>query len=255
MKNYLLVLVLGLSIYLVLTPKDLFFGTGVKSTSSYSETESLDSVAAGQTQLPLHPKGNDLADAKSSVVTLSERNLPSPSLNVTEKRLQNFQSLLHKIGPCLELKNSLSLSSNEPKIDNLLSSLQGDLGDPVIRSEDWTSTEIETPSQEKKLIKIETNYENEDIVKKLKYFNVTNEGLIPIDLSDEQTTEPTSTFLASLESEGKVIKTEKSERVFYQNGEEVLYTESNGLIEFIEISRQGKTLKCPSLEKSDCTCR
>lgn len=137
----------------------------------------------------------------------------------------------------------------------MLSSLQGDLGDPVIRSEDWTSTEIETPSQEKKLIKIETNYENEDIVKKLKYFNVTNEGLIPIDLSDEQTTEPTSTFLASLESEGKVIKTEKSERVFYQNGEEVLYTESNGLIEFIEISRQGKTLKCPSLEKSDCTCR
>jgi hypothetical protein len=156
----------------------------------------------------------------------------------------NVALMLNKLSECTEIKNTVPSGPVEPTLASVLESVQAELGEPVIRSEDWNTAEISMADGGKRVIKIETVYEDDDIIKRLKYYEVNNQTLVPLELTSEQSVNPSETFLASLEKEGDVSSRERSERVFFQNGEEVTYTERNGKLLNTEIIRAGKSLKC-----------
>lgn len=167
----------------------------------------------------------------------------------------NMNTMLKQLATCTEIKNSVTDGPVEPTLTAILDSVQSELGEPVIRSEDWNTIEVKYPDNSKRLVRIETVYEDDDIVKKLRYYQVTPTQLTPLELTAEQSVNPSETFLASLEKEGDVVSRERSERVFFQNGEEISYVEKNGRIQSSEIIRAGKSLKCNDYGQKSFRCQ
>ncbi|HRO66322.1 MAG TPA: hypothetical protein PL182_02020, partial [Pseudobdellovibrionaceae bacterium] len=65
---------------------------------------------------------------------------------------------------------------------------------------------------------------------------------------------PSETFKATLESDGEVIEREKSQRIYYETGEEIVVTEKNGQIVEIDMNRQGKNFSCRPFDPAEGTC-
>lgn len=172
---------------------------------------------------------------------------------------KNFAEALNQISRCLALKNLVNTGSAKPAEVELLDLLKPDLTDPVIQTEDWQVTTVTLPNGELRKIKLETDYTNdENVTKVLKYFRVeTDQSLSLIPLPFEQTQDPSETFIASLEKDGNILSREKANRYYYQSGEELLVTEKNGQILNFEMTRMGRTVKCPdlSLADSQCSCQ
>lgn len=243
LKYYLLLTLLGLFVYWLMSPSKIENSLNMQVPASAEVSAVREEGALTESPKP------------SAEVTAINDSKPLTSESQESHLKENFIGFLNMVNKCLDIKNSIDESITEPNVENILSSVQNELGEPVIRSEDWTSTEIELSNGQKKMIKVETSYENDDLVRSLKYFQMTNQGLIPIELSKDQTTDPSPTLLASLEGEGRITKKEKSERIFFQNGEEILYTEMNSKVDFIEMTKGGKTLRCKDLNKSPCVCQ
>lgn len=234
MKFYLAIIFFAMMIYFLLRPGEI-------SENNDSSTYFQQDVLAVREERPKNTQKN-VVDEKVANIQANE----SPSLLETNEVIarENMGSMLRQLAECTEIKNSPPTSTPDATLASVIDSVQSELGEPVIRSEDWNSMEINMPDNTKRLVRIETVYENDDIVKKLKYYQVTPSQLIPIELSSEQAVNPSESFLASIEKEGAVVAREKSERVFFQNGEEISYTEKNGQIQNSEIIRAGKSLKC-----------
>ncbi len=245
MRFYLSIIAIATLLYFLLKPAEMI------------ETPDLAATASQQ----------DVLAVKENRVHESVKQETKPAIETTQLNTANTKdiedamarthvgAMLKQLSECTEIKNSVSSGSVEPTLTSILDSVQSELGEPVIRSEDWTSMEIKVADNSKKLIRMETVYEDDDIVKKLKYYQVTPTRMVPIELSREQSVNPSESFLASLEKEGEIVGREKSERVFFQNGEEISYVEKDGRLQSSEIIRAGKSLKCGDFGLSSFRCQ
>ncbi len=240
MKFYLLIIAVAVILYAFLRP------------SSVPEQVDLSGQSAAQEVLAVieNPPSSQPVTAPKPAPTVA-----APVVSDGVMGQNNMSSMLTSLVDCTEIKNSLPSNPVEPTLSSILDSVQAELGEPVIRSEDWNSTEIRLPNGSRRLIRLETVYEDNDIVKKLIYYDITKDALLPIELSSDQAVNPSETFIASLEKEGEVMNREKSERVFFQNGEEVMYTEKNGKLLTSEIIRAGKSLKCGDYGQQSFRCQ
>lgn len=245
MRFYLVLTIIAVSLYLVLKPN----GSSIPADVSASSTARDVSPAKDEPSEPASSTG-----AVASTATLTAP-IATPSVDSNELGRNNIGLMLNKLTECTEIKNTVPLSVVEPTLSSILESVQPELGEPVIRSEDWNTTEITLADGTKRVIRIETVYEDDDIIKRVKHYQVTNQTLVPLELTSEQSTNPSDTFLASLEKEGSVSSRERSERVFFQNGEEVTYTERDGKLVNSEIIRAGKSLKCSDYGQPTFKCQ
>mgnify|MGYP006077415315 CR=1 FL=1 len=244
MRFYLIITIVAVSMYLLLRPSG---SPSTTDSTSASVSESTASVEAAEPS----------SAAASSMVSQPAISVPAVPADADSGVIgrSNIALMLNKLSECTEIKNTVPSGPVEPVLSSVLDSVQAELGEPVIRSEDWNTTEINTADGGKRVIKIETVYEDDDIIKRLKYYQVTGDALVPLELTSEQSVNPSETFLASLEKEGEVSSRERSERVFFQNGEEVTYTERNGKLLNTEIIRAGKSLKCNDYGMSSFKCQ
>lgn len=244
MRNFLVIIALAVGLYFIFKPSEL-----PKQVDLTATPETQEVLAVKETQEIKNAETTPVAEKTTASVSdaASESNEALARSNMT--------FMLNKLSECTEIKNSASDANAEPTLQTVLDSVQSDLGEPVIRSEDWNSTEVLLNDGSRRIIRMETVYEDDDIVKKLKYYQVGEQGLTPLELTREQSINPNDSFLASLEKEGEVINREKSERVFFQNGEEVMFVEKNGKILNSEIIRAGKSLKCGEFGQQSFRCQ
>lgn len=169
----------------------------------------------------------------------------------------NFEPRLREIGQCLEIHNSLN-ENPKPTFSELQSSLASSLGELVETAMDWKNVHITLPNGEKRRLRIEVESSGEEAVhRQLQYYSVDAENLpVPIDLPSEQASNPTDTFIASLENEGEITMQEVAYRGVYTQGAELFYVEKNGELSEIEMSYRGKSVRCLDLNKdrANCTC-
>jgi hypothetical protein len=213
-----------------------------------------DSVTSSTEVTESQPGENPAATASRSATVTTSTTLPNQA--ASDSKNTDISAQLEQLGTCLGLKNSVS-NHAEATFAELNSSLQPELGNVAMQNEEWSNTHLRLPNGEERRIHIEVDADNEESsVRKLKYYGVDKEGLpLAIELPKEQTTNPTETFIAGLESEGKITLREKAMHAYYQNGTEVLYTEKNGLLSDLEISKNGRTFKCTSLSTAaSCRC-
>lgn len=244
MRFYLIIIIVAVSLYFVLRPN----GSVPSGDSSSSATQEIAAT---------HEEPSEPASAAASSMIASPVAHTTKTANVDHAALgrSNIALMLNKLSECTEIKNTVPSAVVEPTLSSIIESVQAELGEPVIRSEDWTTTEVTLADGNKRIIKIETVYEDDDIIKRLKHYQVSNQELVPLELTTEQSVNPSETFLASLEKEGEVSGRERSERVFFQNGEEVTYTERNGKLVNSEIIRAGKSLKCSDYGQPSFKCQ
>lgn len=242
MKFYLLITLVAVTLYFMLKPA--------------GEVESFDqSTNAIENEVLAVKEDRSEKSQEEPLAPPTARPLVTKTENAEQIARANMNAMLSQLAECTEIKNSLPSGNAESTLMTILDSVQSELGEPVIRSEDWNSTEIKMADNSRRLIRIETVYENDDIIKKLKYYQSTETQLIPLELTQEQKINPSESFLASLEKEGEVTAREKSERVFFQNGEEISYIEKDGKVQSSEIIRAGKSLKCSEYGQSTFRCQ
>ena len=173
------------------------------------------------------------------------------------KASEFFGQSMKQMAACVGLNPSNASGERlDPSFDSLLSTVKSDLGDPILRSEDWVTWNMRAGGEERR-IRIETDYSDSDQASRhLLYFKVDKEGqptLIP--LPSEQTKDPSDSFIASLQKDGEVYEEEKGERAYFENGQEMVLTEKNGKIDDLEFSNGSKTFRCAGILTTAPSCK
>lgn len=200
---------------------------------------------AGERVPPPRPNGGD-----------EEPVLPRLDLDQAEAR---FAKALLDAGTCLGIDVVPMGENAAPRLDEWLGGVRRDLGDPLIDTEDWSVTTLLTPSGQRRFLRFEIDYSNpENVVRRVSYYEDRGDGTATtIPLNPEQATEPSDSFRATLEQDGEVVERERSRRLYFDSGAEIVVTEKNELIEEIEMNRFGKSFSCRPFDPSpySCQCR
>jgi len=77
----------------------------------------------------------------------------------------------------------------------------------------------------------------------------------PISIPDDQAVEPSEALIASLEAGNKILTREKFERVYFQNGEEIVAHQVNGYLTSLEVNRGNKSFKCSQMNVESFSCQ
>ncbi|MFN8943773.1 MAG: hypothetical protein ACK5WZ_04020 [Pseudobdellovibrionaceae bacterium] len=169
-----------------------------------------------------------------------------PSVSLAEFSIQ--------LKSCLGVPPSTTESATTDLNQSVLMNSMSGLGEAVLRSEDWSEKDILSSDGKKKRIRIEVNLQEEENLglQRLQYSEVLENGqLKEISLNQDQSIEPDRNLIASLESEGQIVRESKKERAYFPGGEEVVFGSVNGQIKNIEIHRFDMTLKC---DGPQCSC-
>jgi hypothetical protein len=187
---------------------------------------------------------------------------PTPERKKSEpvdmnKASEFFGQSMKQMAACVGLNTSgVGGERLDPSFESLLTTVKSDLGDPILRSEDWMTWNMRASGEERR-IRIETDYSDSDQASRhLLYFKLGKDGqptLIP--LPNEQTKDPSESFIASLQKDGEVYEEEKGERAYFENGQEMVLTEKNGKIDDLEFSNGSKTFRCAGILTSSPSCK
>ena len=171
--------------------------------------------------------------------------------------MKNFAQQLRLLGTCLDTPNNVPGDELEPSLRTLIDSIRGEWGEAVISTEDWMQVEMQTPDGEKRRMRVEMDFDNESVVqRKLKLMAVDASGATtPISVPEEQAVEPSETTIASIESGNQILNREKYERHYFQNGEEIVARQANGMIVDMEVNRGARSFKCTKMNEEAGTCQ
>ena len=190
------------------------------------------------------------ATKSTNIVATSTQPTPVPSQPVPL-----LGPHLRKIGDCLHISNSLNDDASMTAT-SLLDSVRTELGEVVANQTDWKNVHITLPNGEQRRLRIEIEATSEEgTAPRLRYYGVDKEGLpVPIPLTKEQSLNPSEEYIASLENQGQVTLREEARRGLFSKGAEIYYTERNGYLSELEISVDGKSVKCQDLQSTHGNC-
>ena len=250
-KNLFLigVLIIVAALFLFKDPKKR--AQSVDDEAEYSETESNEKSAAQPLQ-QVAASSTDLAQALPVAKTVSQ-----PQVN--EAVLKRYSQHLINMEKCLRLQNqNFTDSAAQPSADNLISGLRPNLGDTVVQLEDWSQFDLLDKSGVKKRIRVDVDYpDGATPNRRLSMYTVNSYGALEIDnLTNDQSDNPNMAYVDSLKDGMQTLTEEKAVRVYFSQGEELLYTMKNGQIDSFSISKNDRAYNCTNLmsENSTCNC-
>lgn len=186
--------------------------------------------------------------------------LPTPSSTqpVDQDLIQSkFAAGLKALGTCFNLSGDPG-QMLEPTFQNFNAFVRADMGEAISTSDLWVNTDILLANGEKRRIWIDIDYESgQKVTKSLRYFTVTNAGgTTPIPLSKEQSADATDTFIASLESDGKIISRSRSVTVYYPEFVEMQFVEKDSrLVSFEVLMGESGKFTCTNMNNNDISCK
>ena len=253
LKNYFQIGI-GIGLLIALISSVVWFKGG------YSKSHKGDEVADSSDTQDTGPDerlDEDLAAKMDTTASPTPDTKKKPEPVDMTKASEFFGQSLKQLGACIGVNSGSGPDRVDPSFDNLVSAVRGDLGDPILRSEDWITWNLRASGGEERRIRIETDYSDSDQTSRhLLYFKLDAQGnptLIP--LPSEQTKDPNETFIASLQKDGEVYEEEKGERAYFDNGQEMVITERNGKIDDLEFANGAKTFRCAGIMSSSPNCK
>ncbi|WP_413289043.1 hypothetical protein [Bdellovibrio sp. HCB337] len=241
---------IGLGLFVAIVAGIFWFKSG-SNKESLADTEEISEPAedsGADTRLD-----EDLAARMEASPTPDRKKNDTVDMN---KASEFFGQSIKHLSTCLGINASAGNDRVDPSFESLAAIVKPDLGDPIMRSEDWVTWNMRAGSEERR-IRIETDYsDSEKSSRHLLYFKLDAQGqptLIP--LPSEQTKDPSDTFIASLQKDGEVYEEEKGQRAYFDNGQEMVLTEKNGKIDDLEFSNGAKTFRCAGILTSAPSCK
>lgn len=231
----------------------LYWLSPVSGDEESDKNSRLDTSVEDQFPLPEVEKSPVVLDSADSQVVEPSKDPSLPSTEIQKK----FSESLKSLGECLETQNSVPGTELEPTLQTTIDSIRGEWGEAVITTEDWMQVEMLHSDGDKRRIRVEMDFDNEiQVQRKLKYMAIDASGATkPISIPDEQAIEPSEALIASLEAGHQVLTREKFERVYFQNGEEIVAHQVNGYLTSLEVNRGSKSFKCSQMNVESFSCQ
>lgn len=200
------------------------------------------------------PEEDPAAVAAEATRAPSAPAVPAPEAAPTGPVLTP-QNVWQEMDLCLEL--GVSPIDSQGTVDSWTAGLRSTLGEPVLQTEDWSEVELRTTGGERRRLHVGMDYSGDDrIVRRLSYDKILADGsreAIPV--QPEQAIDPSDTILATLESDGQVVNRQRFQRIYFENGEEILVREQNGQVADLELNRGGRQFKCTGIgAQGRCDC-
>lgn len=199
------------------------------------------------------PRSSDVSTVADSEVSVGSE-LPE----VIKKRVSAQINYMNK---CLGLNGARGAgASAEPTMDALMDQLRPSMGDSVNKVEDWTQTEIVDTDGVRTRVRVDYDYAGEgaEPMRRLSVYKINAYGMPEIvSLTPDQADNPNEAYVNSLVEGKKVTGEESSARLYFSNGEEVIFSMRNGYINTLNVTRGVRSFNCQNLdeERSDCLCQ
>lgn len=208
-----------------------------KNPEDLGESSTSEASPAGQTQEP--PSSED-GEANSFLPTQME---DSQKFAVIQKSIQEMSE-------CLKTKIAPLSENAEFSLAAFAEMIRPFMGEPVMTTNEWATTDIQTSGGETRRILLEYKTDiMSDVATSLKYYSISPSGeQKEIPLTTEQMNDPSDTLVASLESDGTVVGSSRSQRAFFQNGGNILTVERNGKLYSFDIPFNGKRFRCEGMD-------
>lgn len=206
--------------------------------------------------IPVMPAGDQVKrpDIKSTTTH------PEPPVALSNPIIQeNFKNQLGKVLECVSPdKKSTLVGGLEPNFQNLVEFFNESYGQYVVSLEDWVQSDLNMPDGTLRRVRVDTTYiDQASPERRLSVFGLDQNGSPQMEnLDSEKSYNPTDDFINSFFKEATPVLIEKSQRVYFPNGEELILIEKNGRIESVTFTVGDKTSTCSGLdqETSNCQC-
>lgn len=226
----------------------------VDEEAEYSETEEPEAKQSTEVQNNTAATAILSSSDKTALTTQTQ-----PTSQLSEAILKKYAQHLANMERCLQLQTqNFAQGTFQPSADQLISGLRPNLGDTVVQLEDWSQFDVVDKSGVKKRIRVDVDYpDGATPNRRLSTYTVNAYGGLEIDnLTNDQSDNPNLSYIESLRDGMQTLTEEKAARVYFAQGEELLYTVKNGQIESFSLSKADKAYNCSNLtsENSICTC-
>jgi hypothetical protein len=191
-------------------------------------------------------------------VVSSDDSSKKKAVVLSQNVLRQFSNHLNSMNKCLGLHGASESEAVEPRLDNLLQNLRSSLGDAVAKMDDYVQTEIVDKDSVTKRIRVDYDYiDGNTSNRRLTIYQMNAYGMPEItDLTADQSNNPNQAYVDSLIEGNKVNTEERGARVYFAQGEEVVFSMKNGILQNISINRADRSFNCFNLgdENSNCSC-
>lgn len=203
-----------------------------------------------------------LAPAVAATVVSADQNLPVAEV-VTDKRQiseaiqKKFSVHLKSMAKCLKLAEPSVSEKTDPTSELLMANLRSSFGDMVVQMDDWSQTEFLDGSI-KKRVRVDYDYpDGTNPTRRLSMYQINSYGMPEIvNLTADEVNNPNEAYVASLYEGQKVLAEEKGARAYFADGEELIFSVRNGLLQSVSLNKGDYSFNCFNLdeENSSCTC-
>ena len=139
-----------------------------------------------------------------------------------------------------------------------MTQLRGSVGEPVVQLEDWSQFDLVDKTGVKKRVRVDYDYpDGATPNRRLSTYTLNTYGSYEIDnLTNDQSDNPNESYIESLKEGQRLQVEEKSSRVYFSQGEELIVASRNGRLNSLSITRGQYSYNCFNLseENSACTC-
>lgn len=228
--------------------------------ASVHENSEIEMSAEGNTQSQAPVKLGQPSQAYGGTAN-PETTTPVAAANPQQEQVMlRFSENLQTMAKCLELNKSTLQADGklEPTPQNLLNQLRNALGDVVVEMDDWSQTEI-VEDGSKKRVRIDYEYpDGANPVKRLSIYKINQYGMPEIvNLRNEEMNDPNESYIQSLIEGRQILTEEKGRRGYFTDGEEVIYSQKNGQLANVSVTRGIRNFSCYNLSDlgSNCVCQ
>ena len=177
---------------------------------------------------------------------------------VSEDVKKQFANHMVLMARCLGTKAASPENPPEPTIEGLMDQLRPALGNSVMQMHDWSQTEILDHDGVRRRVRVDYDYvEGEEPKRRLSMYQMNAYNMPEIvELTPDQADNPNAGYISSLVEGKKIIGDESANRVYFGNGEELLFSTRDGYLNNISVSKGDRTFNCHNLDdgRSACTC-
>lgn len=210
------------------------------------------------------PKENLPAEVKVPALS-QDSTLPEKVVNesreddLREQQLRSrFAGHLRNLGRCLGLSAGSSQESAPLDPDTVISALRPSLGDTVLQMNDWAQTEFVDRDSTRKRVRVDFDYiDNSNYSRRLSMYQINEYGMPEIvELTPDQSNNPNQGYIDSISEGMPITSRESAARVYFNHGEEFVFSIRNGRLQNMSVTRGERTFNCYNLdqESSNCSC-
>lgn len=171
-------------------------------------------------------------------------------------KFEALQKAFQDAGECLDVGFPALDPQEQVSRDLVVNSLSSSFGQMSATLPEWETTDLRTPEGE--LRRLHVSYIEDPVtlerVKKLEYISYAGGQERPLPLTPEQEKNPSDSLISSLQADGQLVSSARSQKIYFSTGDTISTVENNGQLDSLVLIRQGISATCSGLATANAKC-